>query len=272
MGTSPSKYRKDVNCFDTISQYILSVTGVPKKFDREEEQAGLRHCIVRELFNGNFSSPIRNELNLGSLRVLDIGCGFGTWMFEMSSDFQKCHYVGVDITPQYFIVNKPKNVDFINANINNGLPFHDESFDFIHIRHLVYDLQDNEWDSLIRESITETEMVTKNVGPSMAKLIKKVVDLLNVKKIGILIVDRIEEVMKSNNLQNIVRYERNFPIGTWNNDLGDAFPTYTCDTLRNALIRFNDPKDIDNELKKFITEANLYRTYFSLHKFVLQKT
>ncbi|RIB09636.1 hypothetical protein C2G38_2208304 [Gigaspora rosea] len=241
MGTSSSKYRKDVNCFDTISQYILSVTGIPKKFDQEVEQAGLRHCIVREFFNGNFSSPIRNELNFGGLRVLDIGCGFGAWLFEMSADFQKCHYVGVDITPQY-----------------------------------------NEWDSLIRESvrvlrsggyieITETEMVTKNVGSSVAKLIKKVVDLLNEKKIGILIVDRIEEVMKSNNLQNIVRYERNFPIGSWNYDLGDAFPTYTCNTLRNALIRFNDPKDIDNELKKFITEANLYRTYFSLHKFVSQK-
>ncbi|CAG8656471.1 9863_t:CDS:2, partial [Dentiscutata heterogama] len=257
MGTSSSKNRRDVNSFDTISQYVFSVTGVPKKFDREEEQAGLRHCIVRELFNENFSSPIRNELTLGGLKVLDIGCGFGTWMFEMSSDFQKCQFVGVDKTSQCFIVNKPKNVDFVTADINNGLPFPNESFDFIHIRHLVYDLQDKEWDSLIRESvrvlrpggyieITEMEMVTKNFGPNMAKLAKKC----------IFIIDRVEDLMKSNNLQNIVRYERHFPIGTWNSDVGNAFSTYTCDTLRSAITTFNGPKDIDNELRSLIAEAN----------------
>ncbi|CAG8762666.1 16436_t:CDS:2, partial [Dentiscutata erythropus] len=267
MGLSLSKYRQNENTFDTISQYIFTITGIPKKFDQEEEIAGLRHNLIREVFNGNFSSPIRNELNNGELKILDVGCGFGTWLFEMSSDFQNCQFVGVDKTPQHFIANKPKNVDFVSADVTKGLPFNDESFDFIHIQNLVFDLRDKQWDSLIREcvrvlrpggyiEITETKFGAKSFGPELEKLEKNMIDFLTERKINTLIVDRIEDIMNSNNLQNIVHYESYFPVGTWNSDFGNAFQTFSREALRASITRFGSSKDIDTELNNIIAEAN----------------
>ncbi|CAG8663836.1 5829_t:CDS:2, partial [Gigaspora rosea] len=267
MGILLSKSRQNENGFDTISQYLFSVTGLPKKFDREEENAGLRHNLIRELFNGNFSSPIRDKLNDGGLMVLDVGCGFGTWLFDMSSDFKDCQYVGVDKTPQQFIANKPKNVEFVTADVTDGLPFNDESFDFIHIRNLVFDLRDKQWDSLVQEcvrilkpggyiEITETEMPTKSAGPNMDKLGKKMRNFLIERKISILIVNRIGDIMKSNNLQNIVHDERCFPLGTWDSSFRKAFQTFNLEVLRTSLIRFGGSKNIDSELSNLIAEAN----------------
>ncbi|RIB09161.1 S-adenosyl-L-methionine-dependent methyltransferase [Gigaspora rosea] len=282
MGILLSKSRQNENGFDTISQYLFSVTGLPKKFDREEENAGLRHNLIRELFNGNFSSPIRDKLNDGGLMVLDVGCGFGTWLFDMSSDFKDCQYVGVDKTPQQFIANKPKNVEFVTADVTDGLPFNDESFDFIHIRNLVFDLRDKQWDSLVQEcvrilkpggyiEITETEMPTKSAGPNMDKLGKKMRNFLIERKISILIVNRIGDIMKSNNLQNIVHDERCFPLGTWDSSFRKAFQTFNLEVLRTSLIRFGGSKNIDSELSNLIAEANKYRSYFSVHRFFSQK-
>ncbi|CAG8774231.1 17744_t:CDS:2, partial [Dentiscutata erythropus] len=256
------KSRREARNFDTNSQYIFS--GIPKEFDREEESSGLWHSILRELFKGNFSSPIREKLNNGGLTILDIGCGLGTWLFEMSSDFKECQYIGVDLTSKQFISNKPKNVNFVTADITKGLPFRDESIDFVHIRNLVFDLRDEQWDSVIQDctrilkpggfiEVTEAEINSRNIGPIMEKFARKFADM-----------------MKANNLKNITHHERNFPLGTWCNDFGSAFKTYNLETLRSTVTRFGS-KDVDNHLNELIAECNYHRTYFIVRKFFAQK-
>ncbi|RIB12002.1 hypothetical protein C2G38_1977432, partial [Gigaspora rosea] len=106
--------------------------------EREQENAALQHCIEREIFESNFLSPINCGLKEGGLKVLDVGCELGTWLFEMSSDFPNCTFIGVDIAPTPFTV-KPNNVDFVTlVDVTNGLPFKDESFDFIFIRNVFF--------------------------------------------------------------------------------------------------------------------------------------
>ncbi|CAG8522095.1 14659_t:CDS:2 [Dentiscutata heterogama] len=267
MGVRLSKTNRNINSFDTNSQFVFSSTGIPKKFDREEENQGLNHCLIRELFKGNFSSPIRERLNNGGLTILDVGCGFGSWLFEMSSDFKNCQFIGVDITPQHFIANKPKNVNFITADITKGLPFREELFDFIHIRGIVLDLRDKEWDFLIQEcvrvlkpggyiEVTECETKSKNLGPEMEKFALKFRSYFAERNISILIVNRIEDIMKSNNLQHVVHYERPFPVGTWNSDFGNAFQTFNVELLRSVVSVFAAPKDRDSLLNNLIAECN----------------
>ncbi|CAG8649145.1 6920_t:CDS:2, partial [Dentiscutata heterogama] len=135
MGIPLSKYRWNENSFDILLHYIYTFTDIPKKFDRKEEIAELRR---------NFSSPIKNELNNGELKILDIRC------------------------------RQISKINFLLADITDELPYNDKSFDFIHIRDLVFDLRDKQRDSFIREClrITEPKFGAKNVGPDLEKLEK----------------------------------------------------------------------------------------------------
>ncbi|CAG8471886.1 21742_t:CDS:2 [Gigaspora margarita] len=286
MGITLSKFRKDKKGaeFDATSQYLYTLTGKAKVYDREHENIALRHNIVREIFNSNFLSPIHSELKAGGLKVLDVGCGFGTWLFEMSSDFPNSSYIGVDLTPQLFTATRPKNVDFLTANVTERLPFNDDSFDFVFIRNMAYDIQESQWKFLIQEctrvlkcggyiEITEAELQALNCGPLLKKLSKKFFEYITSTKVNLLITEKMEEILISTNkFQDIAHYHRPFALGCWPSHLREAYRSYSNDVFR-SVIKFSDvkEKDYDNTIKDLINEANKYRTYFNMHKYFSQK-
>ncbi|CAG8440632.1 10408_t:CDS:2 [Funneliformis caledonium] len=112
-----------------------------------DEIIHLGHCVLREVWGGNFSSPIKPLLTSGA-KVLDVGCGSGTWICEMSSDYPTSRYIGIDTLP-LFPTTKPFNVQFIQHDFLSSLPFPDATFDFIHIRFMIFELTDTIWEQVM---------------------------------------------------------------------------------------------------------------------------
>ncbi|CAG8531017.1 19221_t:CDS:2 [Cetraspora pellucida] len=263
MGNTPSSKNKKTNHdnitnFDTLSQFISSITGKAKVFDREQEISALRHFIVREIFGSNFLSPISNELKHGGLKVLDVGCGFGMWLFEMSSIYSQSSFVGVDVTHQLFASIKPKNVDLVSADVNDGLPFCDCTFDFVFIRKVSYDLLESQWVSLINEcvrvlkpngyfEITEAELRAKNIGPMLQNSSKKYFEILSSSKANLKICEKIEEFLESTHkLQDIVHYKKEFPLGSWGpNEMREAYRSYSTFVFRSVPESHSPKKEYD---------------------------
>ncbi|CAG8461779.1 5843_t:CDS:2 [Gigaspora margarita] len=254
MGIAFSKFSRAKKAgFDTTSQYLYTITGTPNTYDREQENVAY--------------------------------CGFGIWLFEMSSEFPDCSYTGVDISPKLFAANIPKNVELILADFNDGLPFLDDSFDFIFIRNVGFDLLEAQWASLINEcsralksggylEITEAELRSMNCGPNLIKLSKKFHEYIASTKVNTLIVEKIEDIMRSTNkFQDIVHHTRPFLQGCWGGPLKDAYKSYSTDIFRFVL-KFTDinTKDYDNTINILMDEATVHKTYFNLHKFVSKKT
>ncbi|RUP48253.1 S-adenosyl-L-methionine-dependent methyltransferase [Jimgerdemannia flammicorona] len=133
----------------------------------EMDRLTLQHFLVKSCFEGSFSdgrygrywcaqllimyrlgvgrnylSPIGEVLQLGGT-VLDVGCGPGTWTL----------FVGVDISELFPMSIKPTNCTFHTADVNDGLPFADNSFDFVYMRYLITSLTAEEWVKAILELI-----------------------------------------------------------------------------------------------------------------------
>ncbi|RCH84248.1 hypothetical protein CU098_008031, partial [Rhizopus stolonifer] len=102
----------------------------------------------------NVLSSVREAVDFGDgVSVLDIGCGSGVWIMDMAQDFPNCTYDGCDIVN---IVNKNldvKQFTFREGNVLHGLPYPDNTFDFVHMRLLVYALREEEWPVAIKEAI-----------------------------------------------------------------------------------------------------------------------
>jgi ubiquinone/menaquinone biosynthesis C-methylase UbiE len=82
----------------------------------------------------------------------------------------------MDITPVFPREGKPENVNFIEANLLDGLPYDDNTFDYVHMRFLMTALSSTDWNIAMRElirvtkiggiiEIVEEEIEPRNDGP-----------------------------------------------------------------------------------------------------------
>lgn len=72
-------------------------------------------------------------------------------MFDMATDYPNSRIVGIDMCSISPCEIKPKNVTFIKANILDGLPFDDNSFDFIFQRYMFLGIPSDKWNFVIEE-------------------------------------------------------------------------------------------------------------------------
>ncbi|KAG1296242.1 hypothetical protein G6F66_003637 [Rhizopus arrhizus] len=90
------------------------------------------------------------------ISVLDVGCGSGAWILDMVSDYPNCTYEGCDIED---VTNKRlslKQTHFRTGNVLQGLPYPDNSFDFVHMRLLILAFKVEEWPMAIDEILRMT--------------------------------------------------------------------------------------------------------------------
>ncbi|CAG8703901.1 4135_t:CDS:2, partial [Scutellospora calospora] len=88
------------------------------------------HYMCRYQWQGNFSSPINDKLFDG-IRVLDIGCGTGSWILDMASQYPSSTFLGLDKLDLFPPSDQRfPNTGFIQANVLDGIPFPDNTFDF----------------------------------------------------------------------------------------------------------------------------------------------
>ncbi|KAL1920702.1 uncharacterized protein VTP21DRAFT_1079 [Calcarisporiella thermophila] len=121
--------------------------------EEETDRLVMQHYMFRSLFNNhNFMSPVRSVL-LNGVKVLDVGCGPGTWTMEMAAEFPSSHFYGIDINRGFPEHIKPENCHFQDGNFLAPLPFADESFDFVFVRCVGLGVYQSEWPRVIGEIV-----------------------------------------------------------------------------------------------------------------------
>ena len=79
----------------------------------------------------------------------------------MAEKYPNSHFVGVDKSPVVLKNKQPDNVEFVNHDILSGLPFEDNSFDYVFCRLLSGAYKKNQWNEF---AIPEYTRVTKPTG------------------------------------------------------------------------------------------------------------
>ncbi|CAG8570652.1 6167_t:CDS:2 [Gigaspora margarita] len=89
----------------------------------EQDRLHFQHFLMRYLMQSNFSAPINHILTTPDI-----------------SPLQPTHI-------------KPKNFTFIKANVLEGIPFEDNTFDFVYQRFMSYAYTKDEWSDVINELV-----------------------------------------------------------------------------------------------------------------------
>ncbi|KAI8089394.1 S-adenosyl-L-methionine-dependent methyltransferase [Halteromyces radiatus] len=200
--------------------------------DEECDRLHQQHWLFRYLFQSNFEVPLHDQLQKG-ITVLDVGCGPGTWVFEMAEDYPHTQFHGIDIAPVFPEGIKPPNVTFALGNVAERLPFPDDHFDYIHQRILIFGLTRPQWDLAIQESLRvlkpggwlefiEVDQRAQNLGPLLKVITDAMEHMLESRNMVPDISEQLEDYFDKHKLDNIHVTVKDFPM-RHSGKLGDLF-------------------------------------------------
>ncbi|RGB38135.1 S-adenosyl-L-methionine-dependent methyltransferase [Rhizophagus diaphanus] len=256
--------------------------------DNESDRIQDHHYFYRYIWDNNFSAPVHDLLNSHGSQILDIGCGPATWTLEVATEYQRSRYTGIDIAPTYPIHTKPHNVEFLQANILNGLPYADNTFDYVFCRFMIFAFTLKDWEFVIKEltrvckvggyvEFMEKDIQFWNEGNFTKKARSWFAEELRTKKnVETIISPKILQfISETKNFSEINHAERCVPIGEWGGNLGKFYEfiyKWGAKNLKKAMKDCgNSETDWDLIVDKCVKELSENNGYDKVHRIWAKK-
>ncbi|GBB92121.1 hypothetical protein RclHR1_01970003 [Rhizophagus clarus] len=181
------------------------------------------HFFQRYMFQSNFSSPIEEKLKQGKCKVLDIGCGPGTWLLDLASKYERSFFYGLDNNSIYPNEIKPGNLNFVKADMFDGFPFPDNEFDLVHQGSMFYIIKTDQLNFIISEMIRVTKpdgyieflepcSNLKGIGPVLRKIHEAHGSSCLEKGVDMKMLSNLDKIIESNQNTPIVHKDEKFYV------------------------------------------------------------
>jgi SAM-dependent methyltransferase len=208
----------------------------------EADRLDVQHYALREALQRNYLAPVE-----APAAVLDVGCGTGQWAFELCADFPRAMVVGLDL-----VSGKPKqpsNYRFVRGNLLQGLPFVEESFDFVHQRFLMSGVPVKSWAAVARDlvrvarpggwvELVESPPWFESPGPATARLCELLQQLLRAEGLDSAgtVLGALDDHLRRSGLADVDKRALDLPVGEWGGQVGSLLAT----DMRAAFTRMSD--------------------------------
>lgn len=193
---------------------------------QEINRLDFQHFMLRYALQGNYLAPIQNPR-----MILDVGCGTGRWAIEMARQFPAAQVVGLDLVSQInHEQDLPPNLIFQQGNLLEGLPFTQDTFDFVHMRLLLFAIPLERWPGVIRELTRVTRpggwFETIETGPqrhcgvAMDQIVNWITLASNKRGIDPMFGPQVAELLRTGGLGQVGARQIALPIGKTGGRLG----------------------------------------------------
>ncbi|KAG1337607.1 hypothetical protein G6F62_005847 [Rhizopus arrhizus] len=255
--------------------------------EEEVDRLHLQHFMIRFAIQGNYLAPVHDLLRKGS-KVLDVGCGPGTWSMEIAGEYPKSTVIGIDMTPLFPREIKPSNCAFYQCNILDKLPFDDNTFDYIFMRFMHQAVDADRWSSILKEITrilkpdgwiewVEPDSEIHRSGPITKEFNHQMVQLMEHHQQDSSLGKCLQEKLKdTNQFENISSMFVSCPGGKWAGQLGQltiqSWKAYYL-ALAPLLCQLQGitEKEYSEKLKQCWREADEHKTFENIHFCYAQK-
>ncbi|KAG1137239.1 hypothetical protein G6F37_010947 [Rhizopus arrhizus] len=120
--------------------------------DEELDRLVGQHFAMKTLFGGNIPKEVHKHVDMEKgIKILDLGCGPGTWIMDMATEYPNSEFTGIDMSDVFPNNIRPANVTFQIANVLEPLPFEDDTFDFVNFSLFILALKKDQWIPVMKE-------------------------------------------------------------------------------------------------------------------------
>lgn len=265
---SPRKKQKRRKPHD--GGYLIEVNDL--QIDRIQQM----HHVLSTCCKGNFLAPITKELKRG-IQVLDVGSGPGTWIFDMSSQFPKSQFIGVENQAHMLPTVHPSNTKFIHNNILEGIPFSPNTFDYIFMRNMTLCFTEQQYQQIVRELIVllkpngylelcEPEMCSSNMGPTSEIISTNITSYLRSKSMNPFINEQLGELLTQYGLREVDEEQVELPISELDGPIGKLYGEILFSGLKGMgpilANQMNTTKNaVDELIEEYLQETRSRRMY-----------
>lgn len=190
----------------------------------EHNRLDFQHFFLKNVLHANYMAPVENPTT-----ILDAGSGTGRWAAEVAESWPQARVTGVDVQPS--TSSAPLNARFIKHDILQGLPFEDNSFDYVHSRLLVLAIPASSWPKLIGEYLRVTRpggwieffeggMTFLNAGPNTQQFLQWWDQLSERRGIRPTLIEQLPELAEAAGLRQITTRRLQVPVGNWGGRVG----------------------------------------------------
>ncbi|CAG8549006.1 12455_t:CDS:2 [Acaulospora colombiana] len=206
----------------------------------------------------------------------------------MANEFPKSHFTGIDLSPISPREQKPENAYFLKHNLLDGLPYNDNTFDFVHVRYLISAFSEKEWRMIIREfvrvtkvdgiiEIIEDEIEPRNDGPISRLLFSALLSDLRSRDIDVTAYGHMIDMLKATQqLKEIKSEEMLVPFGKWAGRIGTLSAENTGQIFLTFRNKFSSSLGLEREeydklVEAWYEELNEYKPHNISYRFWAQK-
>ncbi len=244
----------------------------------ETQRLDFQYYLIRSILHGNHASPLHSDVT----SILDVGCGTGRWVIELARTFPAAQVVGLDIElPRQSAPALPSTTSFVQANVLDGLPFADRSFDFTHQRLLVLAIPAAHWPAVVGELVRVTRPggyvelleggdVFLNPGPATQRFLAWWREASRARGFDTSLMERLGRLLLDAHLRDVQMRTLQVPVGKWGGHTGalleknilagfPALKSLLCTHLSLP------PETFDATLAELATEGDRYQTSYQYY-------
>ncbi|CAI2172143.1 279_t:CDS:2 [Funneliformis geosporum] len=242
----------------------------------------LRHYMLRYMWQCNFVAPVHDILTSGG-KVLDIACGTGEWILEMSLSYPKSEFTGIDRLSIFPSAVKPTNANFAKENALT-LPYENETFNFLRFSLTIF--REKLWKNyLLPEALRvlrpggyiewqEFDYNMINKGPCLKIIIDGFIRYFEINKTNILICPYMEGYLKEANFIEIHSFD--VKCNLWDGRYGNLAIHDFILSFKRMMPQLCQVIGIDedeylNLLSNLEEEMIKFKTSYKVHRFIGKK-
>ncbi|KAF9178684.1 hypothetical protein BGZ51_007525 [Haplosporangium sp. Z 767] len=250
---------------------------LPNDID-EMDRLHLQHYVIRHAFGGNTRAKFDAKIHKD---VLDVGCGPGTWILEMSTEHTETNFTGIDISAVWPTEIRPRNCRFHVVNAIKGLPFEDNTFDFVYQRFMIMGYPAKDWPFIIQElvrvakpggiiELTEIPIVSNANGPELSKMMEILEQACQDKGLDTKVAKKLDGMLRKAGVEDVQACHASIPVGAWGAKVGQLMRENSAgvwSSLRGwfkELTGMNDAQ-YDAMIKRVFVEYETHKCYVNCY-------
>ncbi|KAG0342966.1 hypothetical protein BG000_010859 [Podila horticola] len=209
----------------------VSAGGGQTKGNSTMQRLLLQHYVMRYAFGSNIIPPIDTTI---AGKVLDCGCGPGTWIMEMATEFEDLDFYGFDVSPMYPSAIHPKNAHFSMANLlDPEIPFATDTYLLVHQRNMLLGLTQDAWPGVVQDlfrcvipggsgwlQLSEVDPIWCRPGPVSRSVLKMLNETAQNRNVDVMLPQRLDQVLKDVGCEQVKMMMVEIPIGPWGGKIG----------------------------------------------------